>query len=277
MAFMAVPASAASSADRTPVLAYNAKSGRLALHDRVQDDSGEWSTIKTDVTKAEPAFAVDFGRLETGYIYFSNGRAPLWAMAPHGQRTPPEPESPGTSATGKPLRYKPGFRVPVVSRAIGGVREFAGNSAALIAGMNELHTEYEAAPEARVGKLPLVKLTDVLEMISGQASNYQPVFTIVSWVDRPEDVLGPRTVAPPGSVNGHRQPAQPTRAAPPATRYADEIDAIHAQRLAANRSSSSFGEPPADRWGDEGTWDAPPRQAGGGRTLARARFAAPVA
>lgn len=274
MAFMAVPASAGSSADRTPVLAYNAKSGRLALHDRVQDDSGEWSTVKTDVTKAEPAFAVDFGRLEVGWIYFSNGRAPLWDMAPYGQRTPPEPESPATAANGKPLRFKAGFRVPVVGRAIGGVREFAGNSAAIIAGMNELHTDYEAAPEARAGKLPLVKVSDVQEIVSGQASNYQPVFTIVSWVDRPEDVLGPRNVPPPGVSNGR---AQPVRATPPATRYATaaaEIDDIHAERLAASYASN---EPPADRWGDEDEWTAPVRQAGGGRVMARARFAAQVA
>jgi hypothetical protein len=272
MAFMKVPASAGSSADRTPVLAYNAKSGRLALHDRVQADSGEWSTSKVDVTRAEPAFAVDFGKLETGWIYFSNGRPPLWAMAPYGQPPVPEPESPGATAEGKPLRYKPGFRVPVVGRAIGGVREFAGNSAALIAGMNLLHDEYEAAPEARAGKLPLVKLTDVLEIISGQASNYQPVLTLQSWVERPADLLGPRTVPVPGGGNGH---ALPVRAAAPPTRYAprEDIDAIHADRLARSRTPAASDEPPADRWGDEGTWDAPPRPTNGtGRTVVRARF-----
>lgn len=273
--FMNAPTTAGSKVDRTPVLAFNAKSGRLALHDRVQDDSGEWSTVKTDVTKASPVFAIDWGRLEVGFIFFANNRAPLWAMAPYGQPPVAEPESPGLAANGKPLRYKAGFRVPVVGRAIGGVREFAGNAAAIIAGMNTLHDEYEAASEARAGKLPLVQLSDTIEVQSTQGSNYQPVFTIVSWVDRPDDLLGPRTVAVPGGGNGHaRLAAQPSRSAPLATRYADQdIDAIHDQRLASSRvPAASLDGPPADRWGDDGTWDAPPRPAPAARAVARARF-----
>lgn len=211
MAFMAPPAPAGTHEDRTPVLAYNAKAGRLFLHDRVQHADGEWATLKTDVTMSQPAFAVDFLRLETGWIHFSpNG--PQWALAPYGQPAPAQPDSPGSSANGKTLRFKAGFRVPVVSRAIGGVRELAGNSSALITGMNELHTHYEASPEARAGKIPVVKLTDVIEIRSGQSSNFQPVFTIQLWVERP-DVLGPRTVL---------MPAAPARVspAPPAARAA---------------------------------------------------------
>jgi hypothetical protein len=215
MAFMAAPAPAGIHEDSAPVLAFNAKAGRLFLLDRVQDTNGDWSPKKTDVTMQQPAFAVDFGRLETGWIHFSGGRAPIFIMAPHGQQCPPEPDSPGTSNTGRTLRFKAGFRLPVISQAIGGVREFAGNSGAMITGMNELHTLFEAAPEARAGQIPVVRMTDVLEVQSGQSSNFQPVFTIIAWADRPA-ILGPRTVAPPGAVN------LPPRQTMPAYRSATE-------------------------------------------------------
>jgi hypothetical protein len=217
-----------------PVLGFNAKAGRLFLHDRMQQADGEWTTVKTDVTMQQPAFAVDFGRLETGWIHFSNV-GPQFVLAFYGQPVPAQPDSPGNNANGKPLRFKAGFRLPVIGQAIGGVRELAGNAGALINGMNELHTQYEESGEARVGKIPLVKMTNVTEVRAGQSSNYQPVFTIIRWVDRLADLLGPRTVPPPSQ----QAASPPVRAAavriPQATRYAaQEHDA-----------------PPAGRWNDE--------------------------
>jgi hypothetical protein len=280
MAFMQTPKTASGNgADRVPVLAYDARAGRLSLHDRVQDDAGEWSTVKTDVTRAGPSregpsFAVDFLRLDVGFIHFADKRPPLYALAPYGEPAVQEPEPPGVNAvTGKPVRYKPGFRVPVLGRDIGGVREFAGNSAAMIAGMNRLHDDYEAAPEARAGKLPLVKLVDTREIRSGQSCNYEPVFEIIDWVHRPENLLGPRTVAPPGAAPA----AAPLRTASPATRHAprDPIAGVHADRLAGSRLSRVQAprddmEPPDDRWGDT----PPPssRPAGGASRSARVGF-----
>jgi hypothetical protein len=194
MAFMSAPAAAGG--EFVPILAYNAVSGRLALRDRVQNVSGDWEAKETDVTMTQPAFAVDFGRLEVGWCHFVKGMAPLWSMVPYGQPLPERPASPGQDISGKVLNYRNGFRVPVAGNAIGGVREMAGNSAALINGMNALHTAFEAAPEAAMGKIPVVKLVSADPVKAGQATNYQPVFEIVSWVVRP-DVLGPRTVAPP--------------------------------------------------------------------------------
>ena len=128
---------------------------------------------------------------------------------------PDRPASPGQDIAGKTLNYRNGFRVPVAGNAIGGVRELAGNSAALINGMNALHTEYEAAPEASQGKIPVVKMIGAEAVKAGQATNYQPIFQIQSWVERP-DVLGARTVAPPGQAPRAVQsaPATERRAAP---------------------------------------------------------------
>jgi hypothetical protein len=211
MTFMTPPASAASNNEpRMPILGFNAKSGRLLLLDRVQDAAGEWSSRRDSSAAVQQLpFLVDFGRLEIGWIHFSANQAPIFALAPYGEQGPAMPVSPGTNNNGRPLRFKAGFRLPVISNAIGGMREFSGNSAALINGMNELHSAYEAAPEARAGQIPAVRLTDVVEIEAGQSSNYQPVFAIIGWSERPA-ALGPRTVPAPGTT---AQPLVPTRTA----------------------------------------------------------------
>ena len=215
MAFMQPPPSAASG-DFMPVLAYKANQGRLYVRDRAQDINGQWDTTETEVTQAQPAFAVDFGRLEVGWCHFVRGAAPLWNMVPYGRPVPERPASPGNDDLGKQLNYRQGFKVPVAGNAIGGIRELAGNSAALITGMNELHTLYEAAPEAAMGKIPVVKLVNTLPVKTGQSTNFQPVFAIQAWVERP-DLLGPRTVAPPAAA----PVAQPGQAAPVTEQRAD--------------------------------------------------------
>ncbi len=240
MAFMAPPATA-SNEDRTPFLGFNAKAGRLFLHDRMQLADGEWTTVKTDITMTQPAFAVDFGRLETGWIHFSN-LGPQFSLAFYGQPLPAQPDSPGNTATGKPIRFKAGFRIPVIGQGIGGVRDFRGNAGALINGMNELHTEYEASPEARAGKIPLVKMTNVLEVQAGQSSNFQPVFTVLRYVDRPADLLGPRIVPPPGAQAVTARP-QVAAAAP------------HPLASRAPVRAPAYDAPP-DRWDDE-RWNVP--------------------
>lgn len=219
-----------SSEDRTPVLSYNASAGRMSTRDRTQDVSGEWTTQETDVTMAQPAFALDFGRLEVGWVLFQKGMAPLWAMVPYGQPVPQCPASPGNGADGKALRYRQGFRVPVFGPAIGGVRELAGNASAFIAGMNELHTLFEATPEARAGKIPVVRMVNVLPVKSGQAVNYQPVFQAGMWVDRPA-ALGERTVPAPGGA-----PVRQVAPVPPATPPAPV--------------PAPMTPPPAAAWGD---------------------------
>ena len=216
MAFLEVPKTGGGG-EFTPVIAYNAKAGRLFLVNREQEQDGMWATTKVDVTMAQPAFAVDFGRLEVGWVHFSAGAAPQWHMAPLGHPIPPKPPSPGQDgATGKAMQFRNGFRIPVAGQAIGGVRELAGNSSAMIAGMNELHTAFEAAPEAAAGKIPVVKLVSVMEVKAGQSSNFQPVFQIMQWVDRPA-ALGERTVpAPRGGARTQAapQPQPGTQGAP---------------------------------------------------------------
>ena len=54
------PPPGASGESFTPILAYKAPAGRLYVRDRVQNASGDWETTETDITMAQPAFALRF-------------------------------------------------------------------------------------------------------------------------------------------------------------------------------------------------------------------------
>jgi hypothetical protein len=196
MAFMTAPTTTGGG-ERLPILKFDARAGRLFTIDRSQAADGTWVTQPTDITMSQPPFCVDFGTLEVGWAHFAPGGAPLWAVDYYGQPQQPRPASPGNDEKNKALQFKPAFRVKVAGQGIGGVREFGGSSGALITGMNDLHTRFEAAPEAATGKIPVVRMSSTTAIKSGQSTNYMPVFEIVAWVDRPT-VLGERMVPVPG-------------------------------------------------------------------------------
>jgi hypothetical protein len=196
MAFMTAPTTTGGG-DRLPILKFDARAGRLFTIDRSQATDGTWVTHQTDITMSQPPFCVDFGSLEVGWAHFAPGGAPLWAVAFYGQPQVPRPASPGNDEQNKPLQFKQAFRVKVAGQGIGGARELGGNSAALINGMNDLHTRYEAAPEAGTGQIPVVRMSSTMAVKAGQSTNYMPVFEIVGWTERPK-LLGERMVPVPG-------------------------------------------------------------------------------
>jgi hypothetical protein len=207
--------------DRLPVLKYDARAGRFFLMDRVEN-AGVWETVQTELPIATATFAMDFGSVEVGWFLFPKGAAPMMVTVPYGQPLPPQPSAVGTTTderTGKerPNNFKMGFRCKVAGKALAGtvngtVRELAANAGVTIEGLNDLHTAFESAPEAAAGKIPVVKVAQVIPTKSGQSTNYKPVFQIVAWADRPTDMLGPRTVPAPGVTA-----APPPVAAPPAS------------------------------------------------------------
>ncbi len=197
------------SADFLPVLKYKANAGRLILVQRTQTASGDWESQDEDVTKKEPAFAVDFGSIETGWLDLGTGGAPVKVTVPYGQKLPPQPPGKREGNGGRMVDcFQQGFRVKVVGKSIatpdgGIVREFASTSKTVCKALNKLHDTFEAAPEAREGKIPVVKIVDSeavqVQTPKGTNTFYAPVFEIVTWTARPEDVFGPRTVPAPSA------------------------------------------------------------------------------
>jgi len=83
-----------------------------------------------------------------------------------------------------------------------------------ISGLVKLYTTYEAAPDAKAGKLALVDYQSASEVIGRYGSSFVPKFVITGWVARPAELAG--DAAP------DKQPASPSRQ--PATRDALDDD-----------------------------------------------------
>lgn len=174
-----------SNGEYKPILKYDARAGRFFRVDRAQDSAGNWTTNNVEVTQGFTA-VFDLDNIEVGWAMFAAGVAPSFAMVPLGAALPAKPSD----------QHKQTFRMSIkLGKSIGGdVREFASQAKVVIAAVDDLHTAYEAQKAANPGKLPIVSLTGSKPVVSsgkGQSStNYQPVFEITGWVDRPAELSG---------------------------------------------------------------------------------------
>ena len=75
--------------DFTPIIKYDARSGRIFRIDRVQTVDG-FASEPVDITQTFRAVA-DFENIETGWIAFSANSAPSFVLVPIGTIQPPEP------------------------------------------------------------------------------------------------------------------------------------------------------------------------------------------
>lgn len=170
-------------------LKFNAKAGRWYSK---QEDGGE-----QEVQNMTAIF--DLAQIKTGWILFTEGQAPnsVWdngAAAP--QPTP---------------LHRRGFAVNVFSpKEIGGLREFSSSSNAAIIAIKELYEEqYETAPEAKKGLVPVVTCEKVFPVKSRQGTNYQPVLKISKWVPRPQALPAAVAAEPASEVPPPVQPTKP--------------------------------------------------------------------
>lgn len=207
-----------------PVVKYDARAGRM-----FRVDKGDGGSESIDITKAFKA-VFDFENVEVGWIRFGAGTAPDFQLVPIGTQLPSKPSE----------DHRQGVRLVVrLSKECGGdTREIAGTSAAFLGGMEKLYDEYEAAKASNPGKLPAVVLADTRAVESGSGSkkstNYAPVFQIVGWVSRPQDLVA----SPRGSSAPAAAPAAPVqRTAPPATGSTK----VSAPAAAASAGEDDFG------------------------------------
>jgi len=195
--------------DFSPIVKYDARAGRMFRVDRTQDSGGAWQTDNVEITNGFQA-VFDLENIEVGWALFAAGSPPSFALAKLGQPMPARPTS----------EHKNAFRVMLkLGKAVGGdVREMAAQSKAVIGAMDKLHDAYSAGLKDNAGKLPVVAMTGSVPIVStGQgksSTNYQPVFEIVKWVDRPAELSG--GVAPVGAA-----PVAPAPVAPPAPATAE--------------------------------------------------------
>jgi hypothetical protein len=188
----------ADSGEIIPIIKFDAKAGRMFRRDRVNGENDQ-----IDITRTFKAI-FDFENIETGTINFNTGSAPDFAVVRIGD---PIPQAPSPD-------HRPGARILVkLSKENGGdLRELASTAKAFLRGLNALHDEYLAGASANKGKLPVVELADTTPITSGEgarkSTNYSPVFKIVSWVDRPADLV---------YIPKSRSAAAPAAGSPPST------------------------------------------------------------
>lgn len=167
-----------SGGDFNQVMRYDARSGRI-----FRDDRGPDGKIAIDITNTFAAI-VDFEQVEVGWMHFAAGSAPDFRMVPIGQDKglPPSPD------------HKEGVRIMLkLGKSCGGdVRELATTAKSAISGLEEVYDAYLAEAAQHPGKLPVIKCVETkpitVKSPKQSTTNYQPVFKITGWQDRPADL-----------------------------------------------------------------------------------------
>lgn len=219
--------------DILPFVKFDARAGRFFRRDRTQDSTGSYTNNDVDITNSFKA-VVDLENVEVGFMKFGNGAAPEFALVKLGDPMPHKPAAEG---------FKQGARMMMKLHADcgGDVREISGNAAAFLKGVDELHTAYENQKGANVGKLPIVTLKTTIPITSGsgqkKSTNYQPVFEIVGWAPRPNDLVHVSKVS---GASPAQTVAPAAQAAPPST-GSTQVGTPAARQLEPAGADNGFG------------------------------------
>ena len=182
-----------------PYIKYDAKAGRLFRIDRNQTAEGTYVTDTVEITNIAQ-MVIDLANIRVGWINYTT-QGPIRRLVVLGKEA--IPERPGDKGTDGKLSFKQGFEIDLLLNkdAGGGVARVMSSAAGcVIEAMDALHDAYTAAPESEAGKLPVVKISGVTPVKSGQSTNYKPTFTIVNWIDRPAALPAPSATAAPAAL-----------------------------------------------------------------------------
>ena len=198
----------------TPIVKYDARSGRIFRVDRVDTGDG-FANEQIDITAIFEA-VFDFETVLTGWMLFTPGAAPSFSLVhlnPDNQT--PLPDRPSAE-------HKHGTKTMIkLSKACGGdrpVREISGNSIAWRESYGKLFTQYRSERHHHPDKLPVVMLTSADPVASSngksKTTSYHPNWQIMRWVNRPADL--------PLEI---KQPSMAAQTPLPAPMSADDFDA----------------------------------------------------
>ncbi len=162
---------------------YDAKDGQMKLGGQPLDKNMQW--------------VMDFENAEVGWLSF----APFFDAThlvkvgnPWGAN--PQPKKKNADGSEERSPYAIGFKIMCYSKGIEGVKEFMSNTKKTKDGVEPLSEKYDEGLKDNPGKLPVVQLEDTIAIKeTAGGTNYQPVFKIVKWVDRPAALGGTLTEA----------------------------------------------------------------------------------
>lgn len=198
----------------TPVAKYDARAGRIFRVDREQVGDS-WETKNVEITNGFTAI-MDLENIEVGWALFQAGVMPSLSMVKIGNALPEKPTD----------KHKQGFRMLMkLGKSSGGdVREMAATAKCVLTAVDALHTDYEKGVKENPGKLPVVTLDGTTAITSEgkdkegnkqSSTNYQPIWKITKWVDRPAE-LG-------GAGGAAKEEPKPTPAPAPAASDEEEF------------------------------------------------------
>lgn len=196
-----------------PFIKYDAKAGRMFRVDRAQGADGTWATNNVEVTNVAQ-MVMDLANIRVGWINYTS-QGPVRRLVVLGKE--PIPARPDDRDTQGKLVFKQGFEVDILLNkdAGGGPMRILGSTAGcVIEAMDALHDAYSSAAESKAGKLPIVKISDVQPVKSGQATNYKPTFAIINWIARPAGLAGASQTASPSTAPTTGSTVVPPPAAP---------------------------------------------------------------
>jgi hypothetical protein len=201
--------------NRTPIIKYDARAGRIFRVDRTQEADG-WDSKTVEITPVFQA-VFDMENIELGWLYFPTNDAPSIIVAKYGQPLPDKPSK----------NHRAGFRVHMLlgAQSGGDVREMAANAQVSIKGMDALHDAYLAGLKEHPGQLPVVKLdgTEAVQSSGKDASgksvssqNYMPRWSIFKWIPRPSQLPADGVIPAEAEDHGQAETAAAKAAETPA-------------------------------------------------------------
>ena len=161
------------------MLGYNVQAGDFLPYLTFNAKHGYWSRKQDDqVVRMDAAMTgvFDFAKFKCGWVKFQEGQAPDMRLTDYGAPPLPHPEADMPKDYKK--TFKLGFKVSVVLPDGLGAHEFASNSVGVVAQVNKILEQYNAAPESKAGKLPVVNCKDIVMFRSGKNENPAPVLEI---------------------------------------------------------------------------------------------------
>jgi hypothetical protein len=162
-----------------PILKYDARVGRFYSQDRVFDGS-EWVSEQHDVTDGFRGI-IDLQNAEAGWMRFPKGSPPEVVLFPVG------PDTDFGDAPSK--EHKLGVRLLVkLDDDEAGLRELLSTAIGAWVGVDKLHDAFLAEAAEHPGEVPVVEFVDSVENKSPAGVSHEPVFEIVEWVSRPNDI-----------------------------------------------------------------------------------------
>lgn len=156
-----------------PYLKFSAKAGRFYVRSQGS---------MQDVEVEKPRLLIDMANIKTGWIYYQEGGPPekLWDASL--TVAAPRPAGPRKFKRGFELLVLGGDQLPGIGKL--GLREFSSTAGAVIGAILKMYDTYETGSHSNPGKLPFFANRSVLPIQGQYGTNYEPVFELVSWVER---------------------------------------------------------------------------------------------